>query len=34
MLSAIAMGISTSVRVSNWLVIESKRLVCAYSIAA
>jgi hypothetical protein len=26
MLSAIAIGISTSVRVSNWRVIESKRL--------
>ena len=31
---AIAIGISTIVRVSNWLVIESSRLVCPYSVAA
>ena len=34
MLIAIAIGISTIVRVSNWLAIESSRRVCAYSIAA
>ena len=34
MLIEIAIGMSTIVRVLNWLVIDSSFFVCAYSVAA